>query len=180
DVELVADTGPRRGDERLDLLVSEHLVDARALDVQDLAADREDRLERRVARLLRAPAGAVALDDEQLGLRGVAGRAVGELAGHQRGLEQRLAPGEVARLTRGHPGARGLRRLRDDRLGLVRVLLKPVRELLVRRLLDERSDLGVAQLGLDLTLGLRVAQLQRDDRDEALPNVRAEKVLDLR
>ena len=131
----------------------------------------------RFARLLRAAAGAVTLDDEQLGLFGVAGRAVGELARHQRGLEQRLAPREVAGLAGGHRARRGLRRLRDDRLGLVRVLLEPLRELLVRGLLDERPDLGVAELGLGLAFELRVAQLHRDDRGESLADVLAEEVL---
>ena len=70
----------------------------------------------RVARLLGAAAGAVALDDEQLGFVGVARRAVGELARHRRRLEQRLAPGEVARLACRHARPRRLRRLGDDRL----------------------------------------------------------------
>ncbi len=162
---------------RLDLLVAEHLVEARALDVEDLAADREDRLELRVARLLGAAAGAVALDDEQLGFFGVAGRAVGELARHERGFEQGLAPREVAGLTRGHARVRRLRGLADDRLRLGRVLLEPLRELLVRGPLDERADLGVPELRLRLPLELGVAQLHRDDRGEALTDVLAEEVL---
>ncbi len=68
EIELLADAGARRGDERLDLLVAEHLVDTRTLDIEDLAADRQDRLEARVARLLGAAAGAVTLDDEEFGL----------------------------------------------------------------------------------------------------------------
>src|SRR6185437_5623243 len=50
-------------------------------DVEDLAADGEDRLGLAVARLLGRAAGAVALDDEQLGAGGVVVGAVGELAG---------------------------------------------------------------------------------------------------
>ena len=62
-------------------------------------------------------------------------------------------------------------------LRLVRVLFEPLGELLVRGLLDERADLGVAELGLRLALELRVAQLHRDDRGEALADVLAEEVL---
>ena len=62
-------------------------------------------------------------------------------------------------------------------LRLGRVLLEPLRELLVGGPLDERPDLGVAELGLRLTLELRVAQLHRDDRGEALADVLAEEVL---
>ena len=66
DVELVVDAGAQRGDERLDLVVLQHPVDAGLLDVEDLAADRQDRLDPRVAALLGRAAGRVALDDEEL------------------------------------------------------------------------------------------------------------------
>jgi hypothetical protein len=51
------------------------------LDVQDLAAQREDRLELPAAALLGRATGALALDDEDLALLGIALLAVGELAG---------------------------------------------------------------------------------------------------
>ena len=98
EVELLADPGADRRDQRLDLLVGEHLVDAVLLDVDDLAAQRQDRLGVAVAALLGRAAGGVALDDEDLGERGVADRAVGELARQRGVLERRLAPGQVARL----------------------------------------------------------------------------------
>ena len=64
-----------------DLLVGAELVAAGAGDVEDLAAQRQDRLGGAVARLLGRAAGRVALDDEELGaVRGVL-RAVGQLAG---------------------------------------------------------------------------------------------------
>src|SRR5206468_9814401 len=49
-------------------------------DVEDLAADGEDGLGLAVARLLGRAAGAVALDDEDLGARRIVIGAVGELA----------------------------------------------------------------------------------------------------
>ena len=86
----------------------EDLVDARLLDVEDLAAQRQHRLGVAVAALLGRAAGGVALDDEQLGERGVLDRAVGELARQRRVLERRLAPRQVARLARGLARALGL------------------------------------------------------------------------
>src|SRR5439155_17091856 len=91
-----------------DLLVLEHAVDARPLDVEDLPPDREDGLELRVAGPLGRPARAVAFDDEQLALRRVLRGAVGELAGHRGRLQQRLPTGEVARLTGRHTRLRRL------------------------------------------------------------------------
>ena len=53
DVEvLAADAAAERRDHRLDLVAAQHLVEARLLDVQDLALDRQDRLESPVASLL--------------------------------------------------------------------------------------------------------------------------------
>jgi hypothetical protein len=64
------DAAPEGGDHRLHLVVVEDAVDAGLLDVQDLAADGQDRLELRVATALRAATGAVALDDVDLDSRG--------------------------------------------------------------------------------------------------------------
>ncbi len=63
------------------------------------------------------------------------------------------------------------------RLASVGVLLEPVAETFVGGLLDERAHRDVAELGLRLTLELRVAQLHRDDRRDALADVLAEEVV---
>ncbi len=81
-VEVVTpDAGTERRDERSDLLAAEHAIEAGALDIEDLAAQRQHRLVLAVAPLLGRAAGRIALHDEQL--RAVHGRArtVGELAG---------------------------------------------------------------------------------------------------
>src|SRR5690606_13476928 len=67
-----ADAGAERGDQRTDLLAGQHLVHAGALNVQNLAANRQDSLKLAVARLLGGAAGRVTLDDEQLRVRWVA------------------------------------------------------------------------------------------------------------
>ena len=65
------DAGAERGDDRLYLGVLEHPVDPRLLDVDDLAADRQDRLEHRVAAGLRRATRGVTLDDVHLAAGGV-------------------------------------------------------------------------------------------------------------
>ena len=114
---LAADAGAERGDQRADLLAAQHLVEARALDVEDLAAQRQHGLEFAVAALLGGAAGRVALDDEQFGLRRIALLAVGELAGQRGDVERALAPGQLARLARGFARGGGLDHLADDGLG---------------------------------------------------------------
>ena len=61
--------------------------------------------------------------------------------------------------------------LRTMSLALGRVLLEPVAELLVDHPLHEALGLGVAELGLGLALELRLAELDRDDRGQALADV---------
>ena len=79
--------------------------------------------------------------------------------------------GQVAGLAGGDPGrGRGLG-LADDVLALGGVLLQPGAELVVDDPLHEALGLGVAELGLGLALELRLAELDRDDRGEALADV---------
>ncbi len=94
EIEVVAaDASAERGDQRADLLGGQHLVEARALDVEDLAAQRQHGLELTVASLLGGAASRIALDDKNLGLGRVALLAVGELAGQARNVKRALAPG---------------------------------------------------------------------------------------
>src|SRR5665811_1462994 len=116
----------------LDLFVREDPVEPGLLDVEDLAADGEDRLGTGIAAALRGATGRVALDDEHLALGRVVRLAVRELARQASAAEESLAAtGDVAGLASCDPcGRRGLR-LADDVLALSRVLLEPVAELVV-------------------------------------------------
>ena len=145
-----ADAGAERGDQGADLLGRQHLVHARPFDVQDLAAQRQHRLEFAVAALLGAAAGAVALDDEQLGFGRIALLAVGEFS-RQRGNAQRAFARHLARFSRGFARGGGLDHLTDDDLGFARVLLQPGLEHVADEALDRRPHFG----GHELVLGLR-------------------------
>ena len=177
DVELVAEARADRGDHRLDLRVRQHLVDAVLLGVDDLPAERQDRLSRPVTRLLGRAAGRVALDDEELRRLGVLDRAVGELPRKRRVLERALPARELTRLARGLSRVAGGDRLLDDLAGLGLVLLEELGEPLVDDPLDEARDSGVAELRLRLPLELRVPQLDGDDRSEPLASVLALEVV---
>ena len=128
DVEILgADAAAERRDHRLDFVGAEHLVEARPLDVQDLALDRQDRLEPAIAALLGRAAGRLAFDDVDLGLRGIALLAVGELAGQRAAVERALAAHQVAGLARRFARPRRVDRLRHDPLGDRRVLFEDTR-----------------------------------------------------
>ncbi|MNN11567.1 hypothetical protein D3C81_1245300 [compost metagenome] len=64
-VVVLADAGAQRGDQRQHFLAGQHLVEAGALYVQDLALERQDGLELTVAALLGGAACGVALHQEE-------------------------------------------------------------------------------------------------------------------
>ena len=172
DVEvLAADPGAERGDEGADFGRAEHLVEAGALHVQDLAAERQDRLGAAVAALLGRAAGRIALDDEQLRLGRVAFLAVGELAGQGGKIERALAPGQLAGLARGFARQRRLDDLADNLARFGRVLLEPGIEGLADDPLDRRADLGGHQFFLGLGRELGVRHLEREDAGEPFARV---------
>ena len=72
EIEVFADPGTDRCDERLDLGVGEDLVEGSPFDVQHLAAQRQNRLGLGITGIARRTTGRVALDDEQFGSLGIA------------------------------------------------------------------------------------------------------------
>ena len=168
--------GAERDDQRADVLAREDLVEAGLLDVEELAAQRQDRLEPAVAALLGGTTGRVALDEVELAPRRVAFLAVGQLARQRHPVERALADDEVARLARGLAGAGGGQALLDDPATVGRVLVEVLAEAVGDRGLDLALDLGVAELRLGLALELRVGELDADDRGQALAHVVAGQV----
>ena len=167
----VADAAAERRDHRPDLVAAEHLVETRLLDVEDLALDRQDRLEAPVAALLRRAAGRLAFDDVDLALRGIALLAVGQLAGKAAAVERALAAHEIARLARRLARPRRIDGLADDPLGDDRVLFEVLTELVVDDRLDDALDLGVAELRLRLAFELRLRNLHADDAGQPFADV---------
>jgi hypothetical protein len=72
-------------------LAGQHFAAVDFPGVEDLAAQRQDRLELLVPRLLGRTTGGVTLDQEQLGTHRVLPGAVGQLAGQRRALGDALA-----------------------------------------------------------------------------------------
>ena len=170
DVELVTDPALQRGDQRPDLLEAEHLVQPGLLDVQQLPAQGQDRLDAVVATTLGAASRRVALHDEQLGVLALL-RAVGELVGHSRGVQGALALDQFTGPPGGLPGLGRQHRAGADLPGVRGVLLQPGSEALGDRVADEPLHLGVDQLLLGLVVELRIGDLDRNDRGESLPQV---------
>ena len=163
--------GAEGGDDVEDLLAREGLVEARFLDVQDLAPQGQHGLELAVAALLGGAAGRVAFHEVELAQLGVALLALGELAGQPGAVEGALATREVAGLARGLPAPRGVDDLLGDPPRVLGPLFEEGREALVHQALDDALHLRVAELALGLTLELRVRHLDRHHRGEPLASV---------
>src|SRR6478609_573085 len=171
DVEVLANAGAEGGDHGLDLGIAERLVQPGTLDVQDLAAQRQDGLGLRVAAALGGTAGRVTLHDVDLAPLRVLRGAVGQLAGHAEGFQRALAAGVVPGLPGGHARLGCGDRLADDVPGGTGVALEPVAQAVGDNALDKALDLGVAELGLGLALELRFGELHGNDCRQALADV---------
>ena len=172
----VVDAAAERGDERPHLGRAEHAVEAGALDVEDLALEREDGLKMAVAPLLGAAAGALSLDDVELALLGVFGLAVGELA-RERGDVERALADDLARLAGRLARLGGDDGLVDDLAGDGRRLFEELAELVGDRGLDDALDLAGDELRLGLRVERGVGVLDAEHAGETLADVFAGEAL---
>ena len=100
------------------------------------------------------------------------------LPGSARVLQRALAPREVARLARGRARAcEACDGLADDRSASVGFSSRNSASLRVDDRRDEALHARVAELGLRLALELRVGELGRDHRGQALADVLAGEVV---
>jgi hypothetical protein len=136
--------------------------------VQDLAAQRHDRLEVLLAGLLGRAAGRVALDQEELGAARVVAGAVGELAGQRRTARDALA----LHLLRGLEALLGVvDRVLGDLLAGIRMLREPQAEVVLDEALDQARGIARGQALLGLARELRLADLDREHVARAVPDV---------
>ena len=129
-----------------------------------------------VAAVLGGAAGGIALDEEDLALGRIALGAVGQLAGQGGRFKRGLAAGRLARLARSLAGAGGGYALVHDSPACGRIFFKEALQLVGHHAIHQRTHLAVAQLGLGLSLELRLNQLDRDHCGQTLAHVVAGQV----
>ena len=176
EIEVLADARAEGRDHRADLGIGEDLVETCLLDVENLAAQRQDGLEAAVAALLGGAACGITLDEVDLGLLRIFDGAVGELARQARHLEGVLAARELACLAGGFARTGGHDGLLDDALRDGWVLIEVLGEALRDDRVDDAADLGIAELRLRLALKLRLADLEADDTGQALAHIVAREI----
>src|SRR5579864_599509 len=165
----------RKGEVR-ELLIGAQPVARRRGDIEDLAAQRKDRLGLALACLLGRAAGAVAFDEKNLRAFGIRAAAIGKLAG-----QSQLARGgfalEIALLL----AARAILRALDDGIEqgarALRVFRKPMVEAILERALDEPCRFLRGQALFGLALKLWVANEERQDDDRAFHHILGRNLL---
>ena len=137
----LADTRAERGDQRQDLVAGQQLLVTRTLDIQDLAAQRQDRLELAIAALLGRAPGGVTLDDVDFAKGRIFFLTVSQLARQAHAVQHALAPGHLPGLARRFAGSRCIDDLAADDLGVDRVLQQIVGKRLADHVFDRASYL---------------------------------------
>src|SRR5208282_2346449 len=112
------------GDHGADFFVTEHLVVACLLYVQDLALKRQDLLETAIAALLSGTTCAFTLDQIHLAAFRLTLRAVGQLARQPTTVERALAASEITGFARSLARTRCFNGFVDDLLCYWRVLVE--------------------------------------------------------
>ena len=158
-------------DDIVDLLVLEGLVPHYALYVEYLTTDGQNGLIVAVATLLGATTCRITLDNEQFALGCISVRAIGQLARQATTSHGRLALNIFSGLASCYTSSSCQDYLVNDNLCLVGVLLQIVGKCFAHGLLNGTSHLAITQLGLCLTLKLRLCHLDADNGCKTLAEV---------
>ena len=128
-------------------------------------------MEAGVAAVGGAAACGVSLDDVELGELGVILVAVAELVGHSGAAQRALAADGFTGLAGSFTGTVGSEGLIQDHAGNLGMLLHVGHQLVGDDVVHQRTDVGVTQLCLGLTLKLGLGELDGNDGGDALAAV---------
>ncbi|MNQ53570.1 hypothetical protein D3C85_676130 [compost metagenome] len=149
-------------------LAGQHFAAVDFPGIEDLAAQRQDRLELLVPRLLGRTAGGITFDQEQLGTHRVLSGTVGQFARQRRALGNAFALDLLA----GLEATAGVvdRQFRQQHAGF-RVGIEPQAERILDHTGDERRRFTGRQALLGLPGELRFLHLHRQNKGDAFPDV---------
>ena len=146
------------------------LIEARFLDVDQLAADRQDRLVTPIAALFRRATGGIALDNVKLGQLGIALGTIGQFA-RQTAAGERAFADRLARFPRGFARARCGQDFVENALRDRRVLIEVGHQPFVNDRVHDAVDLGVHELHLGLRFEARIRQLDAEHADQTFAHI---------
>ena len=171
DVKFLADARAQCHNQGVELVIAVDLVGPGLFHVQHFAPHGENRLEPGVSALNGRAGSGVTLHDVDFAEAGVPLVAVLELVRHLTGFQTGFPADGFSGLPGSLPGPVCHHGLFQNGLGNLGVLLKEGGQLVIYHLVNQGTDIGVAQLCLGLALKLGIRQLDGDDGGDALPAV---------
>ncbi len=176
DVERIADGRAEGDDEVFNFLISENLIDAGLLGIEDLSTERKDRLMFAVATLLGRSSCGVSFDDIEFRFSRIAGRTVGELARKRHAFEGALADDGVAGISGGHARTEREKAFFNESARGLGIFLKEIVEPLGHDAVDDSADFAVSELGFGLAFELGFGNLYRNDRGDSFGHILVSEV----
>ena len=170
DVEIFVDAGSKGRDHGADLRIAQDPVQSCLFHVQDLSAERQDRLCFPDPCLLCASACRVSLNDEDLAVFRIFIRAVCQFSRKASAGQRALSCGFPC-FPCGISCPLCQKGLFTDRPRDLWVLLQIIGQLLPDNGIDGRSGLGVSEFLFGLTLKLRILDFDRNDRAQTFPDI---------
>ncbi|GBD36007.1 hypothetical protein HRbin36_01124 [bacterium HR36] len=177
DVLVLADVRPHGGDDATNFVVGQHLFDPGLLDIEDLASQRQNRLENSVPPAVRRTSSRIAFDQEKLALIAILGGAIHQFSRQAVAIEDILpllqllsgACGGFAGLCcQGYP--------LHDLFGDLRVFLEEAAQVLVDHAAHNAFYFWVVEPHLSLALKLRMSHAHTDDRCQAFTEILPSKI----
>ena len=136
---ILADAGAQHGDQGGDFLRGDELFKTGFFHVQNLALERQDRLELAISSLLGRASRRVAFDQIKLGQGGIFFLTIGQLARQAHAVQHALAARQVTRFARRFAGTGGINDLVDDYFRITGFFQQERAHLLGDQVLDNRA-----------------------------------------
>ncbi len=168
---LAPDATAEGGDERADFLRTDHLVETRLLDVEDLALERQDRLGAAITPLLGGTARRVPFHQKQFGQGRVFFLTIRQFAGQASNVQSPFAAGHFTRLAGGFAGAGSFDHLACHQFGLAGVFQQEFGQFVVHGRFDHALDFGRYQFVLGLGGELGVGYFHRQHGSQTFAGV---------
>ena len=163
--------------DQTDLLALQDLIEARLLDIEDLAFKGKHSLKSAVSGLFGRTPCRIALHEKDLTLSRISLLAVCQLTGERGGFEDTLAASQLSGFPRCLPCPGRFQDFQYNLLSHRWIFFKIARELLVDDGVNDTLDIAVSQFGFCLAFELRIFQLEAQHDTQALPGIIPAQVL---
>jgi len=145
EVKVAADSAAERRNHGPDFGVVQNRVQAGFFDIENFAAQRQDRLKTAVPSLFRRTARRIALHQIDFRLHRIPDRTIGQFSRQGTNFQGAFPPGQFAGFSRRIPSPGGQNRLFNNLAGNGRIFFEKLTEFLKHHRVDNSPDFAVSQ-----------------------------------